>query len=75
MTQPVKKPKVEELCYAQSPETVTAELDECNSTADDQEAALIALVEHRTREVHHLQQRISYYSRQVFTSSLPTFPY
>ncbi|CAK9330345.1 unnamed protein product [Citrullus colocynthis] len=65
MTQPVKKPKVEELCYAQSPETVTAELDECSSTADDQEAALIALVEHRTREVHHLQQRISYYSRQL----------
>ncbi|XP_038880724.1 uncharacterized protein LOC120072326 isoform X2 [Benincasa hispida] len=42
-----------------------AEPDECNSTTDDQEAALIALVEHRTREVHHLQRRISYYSRQL----------
>ncbi|XP_050937472.1 uncharacterized protein LOC103502273 isoform X2 [Cucumis melo] len=67
MTQPVRKPKAEELCFAHSPEIITEELtpDECNSTVEDQEAALIALVEHRTREVHHLQQRISYYTRQL----------
>ena len=76
MTQPVKKPEVEELCFAHSPEITTEDLtpDECNSTVEDQEATLIALVEHRTREVHHLQQRISYYTRQVFTSCSSTFP-
>lgn len=67
MTQPVKKPRLEELWCAHSPEMDAAEADECNYTADEQEAALVALVDHRTREVHHLQQRISYYTRQVFT--------
>ncbi|KAG6587393.1 hypothetical protein SDJN02_15102 [Cucurbita argyrosperma subsp. argyrosperma] len=65
MTQPVKKPRLEELWCAHSPEMDAAEADECNYTADEQEAALVALVDHRTREVHHLQQRISYYTRQL----------
>lgn len=70
MTQPVKKARVEEeLCYGHhSHEIDTAEADECNSTADEQEAALVALVDHRTREVHHLRQRVSYYTRQVIFS-------
>ncbi|VFQ70648.1 unnamed protein product [Cuscuta campestris] len=31
----------------------------------EREEALVALIEHRTREVHHLQQRICYYKSQV----------
>ncbi|CAB4280403.1 unnamed protein product [Prunus armeniaca] len=31
----------------------------------EQEEALVALIEHRTREVHHLRQRVSYYKSQL----------
>lgn len=31
----------------------------------EQEEALVALIEHRTREVHHLRNRVSYYKTQV----------
>ena len=41
-----------------------------NSRAE-QEEALVALIEHRTKEVEHLRQRISYYKSQV----LPPFPH
>ncbi|XP_009339039.2 uncharacterized protein LOC103931318 isoform X1 [Pyrus x bretschneideri] len=31
----------------------------------EQEEALVALIEHRTREVHHLRNRVSYYKTQL----------
>ncbi|KAM1736822.1 hypothetical protein FF1_015108 [Malus domestica] len=31
----------------------------------EQEEALVALIEHRTREVHHLRQRVKYYKTQL----------
>ncbi|XP_022134734.1 uncharacterized protein LOC111006933 isoform X2 [Momordica charantia] len=65
MTQPLKKPKVEELSVSDAQPTAIDAVDECNSTAEEQEAELLALVEHRTREVQHLQHRISYYTRQL----------
>lgn len=33
---------------------------------NEQEEALVALIEHRTKEVEHLRQRITYYKSQVF---------
>lgn len=32
---------------------------------EEQEEALVALIEHRTREVQNLRQRVSYYQSQV----------
>lgn len=36
-----------------------------SDSRQEQEEALVALIEHRTREVKHLKQRISYYQSQV----------
>lgn len=55
----VKKPKQEE---------EEEENGGCNSK-DEQEEALVALIEHRTKEVQHLRQRISYYKSQVLSLS------
>ncbi|KAH9705670.1 WD REPEATS REGION domain-containing protein [Citrus sinensis] len=52
----VKKPKQEE--------EEEEENGGCNSK-DEQEEALVALIEHRTKEVQHLRQRISYYKSQL----------
>lgn len=41
------------------PETVST------SNYEEQEEALVALIEHRTKEVEHLQNRVSYYQSQV----------
>jgi len=32
---------------------------------EEQKVALIALIEHRSRELQHLKQRVSYYQTQV----------
>lgn len=45
-------------------EEETANGEDDNSIAE-QEEALVALIEHRTKEVEHLGQRISYYKSQV----------
>ncbi|CAN0915918.1 hypothetical protein LINGRAHAP2_LOCUS29402 [Linum grandiflorum] len=42
-----------------------AEFDDNEETTDDEEeSALVALIEHRTREVEHLRKRIDYYTSQ-----------
>lgn len=47
--------------------------DDENSRAE-QEEAMVALIEHRTKEVEHLRQRISYYKSQVgFSTLFPIF--
>lgn len=65
-----KKPKVEE--YEQEPEHHHHHHDhdsESNSQ-DQEEEALIALLEHRNKEVHHLRTRVTYYNSKVsFTSA------
>ena len=42
------------------------------TTIEEQEEALVALIEHRTREVKNLRHRLSYYKSQVpsFSRSL-----
>lgn len=39
---------------------------------EEQKVAFIALIEHRSREVQHLKQRVSYYKAQVPSSSSST---
>ncbi|XP_043694718.1 U5 small nuclear ribonucleoprotein 40 kDa protein-like [Telopea speciosissima] len=57
-----KKPKVE----MDSLEKVTVEENgEDRCIVDDEEEALVALIEHRTKEVEHLKQRITYYRSQL----------
>ncbi|CAN1242141.1 hypothetical protein LINPERPRIM_LOCUS5236 [Linum perenne] len=42
------------------------DVNEIEETSDDeQESALVALIEHRSREVEHLRKRIDYYTSQV----------
>lgn len=75
----LKKPKVEtnddnepEL-LSTTITTTTKKMDDNNSdhnssdsdSRQEQEEALVALIEHRTREVKHLKQRISYYQSQL----------
>lgn len=36
-----------------------------NGDAGEQEEALVALIEHRTKEVEHIKQRLAYYSSQL----------
>lgn len=63
---PLKKPKVEtndgDEVELQS-KTTTNNMD--NNSREEQEEALVALIEHRTHEVKHLRHRISYYKSQV----------
>ncbi|OMO94736.1 hypothetical protein CCACVL1_05854 [Corchorus capsularis] len=44
---------------------VKKEEEEDESSIAEQEEALLALIEHRTKEVEHLRQRISYYTSQL----------
>ncbi|KAL2935585.1 hypothetical protein RDABS01_018703 [Bienertia sinuspersici] len=39
--------------------------DDVSTSYDEQEEALVALIEHRTKEVEHLNNRISYYQSQL----------
>ncbi|KAK8990760.1 hypothetical protein V6N11_028721 [Hibiscus sabdariffa] len=41
------------------------EEEEDENSREEQEEALVALIEHRTKEVQHLRQRISYYQSQL----------
>ncbi|KAG2678385.1 hypothetical protein I3843_11G000800 [Carya illinoinensis] len=63
---PLKKPKVEtndgDEVELQS-KTTTNNMD--NNSREEQEEALVALIEHRTHEVKHLRHRISYYKSQL----------
>lgn len=43
--------------------------DDEQTTRQEQEEALLALTEHRAKEVEHLRNRITYYKSQVFTLS------
>lgn len=66
-----KKPKTETI----EEEEVGTPADENGRAQDDnsrkeQEEALVALIEHRTKEVEHLRNRISYYQSQVSSSFL-----
>ncbi|EOY22645.1 Nucleotide binding protein, putative isoform 1 [Theobroma cacao] len=54
-----KKVKEEE---AEEDEAATGEDEDSRA---EQEEALVALIEHRTKEVDHLRQRISYYNSQL----------
>lgn len=59
-----KKPKVE----------VDDQIGE--DSIDEQEEALVALIEHRTKEVQHIRKRIAYYQSQVSSfHSIPLNPY
>ena len=40
--------------------------DASTSNYEEQEEALVALIEHRSKEVQHLTNRISYYQTEVF---------
>lgn len=40
-------------------------MDDDNNSREEQEEALVALIEHRIHEVKHLKNRISYYKSQV----------
>ena len=60
----LKKPKAEEReeeADGEVSENGTAE----NISISEQEEALVALIEHRTKEVEHLRKRIDYYKSQV----------
>ncbi|KAL7161951.1 hypothetical protein ACSBR2_042431 [Camellia fascicularis] len=68
-TPPVlKKPKAEE---REELDGEVAIVSDKNGTAnsssfrDEQEEAMVALIDHRTKEVEHLRQRISYYKSQL----------
>lgn len=70
----LKKPKIEPQETAQK--LGQDEEDEENNDEEmkerirnEQEEAIVALIEHRTREVDHLRQRITYYNAQVFLCS------
>ncbi|KAM7475801.1 hypothetical protein LguiB_023044 [Lonicera macranthoides] len=39
--------------------------DDNGDSRDDQEEALVALIEHRTKEVEHIRKRIAYYQAQL----------
>lgn len=45
--------------------------DDGTNSKEEQEEALVALIDHRCREVQNLKQRISYYTSQVFLSQQP----
>lgn len=54
-----KKPKVE------VDDRITEEDNGEINSRDEQEEALVALIEHRTKEVEHIRRRIAYYQSQV----------
>lgn len=54
-----RKPKVE------VDDRITTEEDGDENSRDEQEEALVALIEHRTKEVEHIRKRITYYQSQV----------
>ncbi|KAL7139723.1 hypothetical protein ABFS83_09G072700 [Erythranthe nasuta] len=66
---PLKKPKIE-IVEDEEEEEEEAEEEEKDGEIDEQfmkeqEEALLALVDHRTKEVGHLNQRIMYYRTQL----------
>lgn len=68
----LKKPKVEEEEEANGNHNNNKEDENTSDTSrQEQEEALLALIEHRTKEVEHLKYRISYYKTQVFFSFSP----
>lgn len=60
-----------------NPKTVNGEEDNGRRMEEqdrkEQEEALIALIEHRTKEVEHLRQRLTYYKSQVLFFFLPRY--
>ncbi|KAL6319372.1 hypothetical protein AAG906_014046 [Vitis piasezkii] len=54
-----RKPKVE------VDDRITTEEDGDENSRDEQEEALVALIEHRTKEVEHIRKRITYYQSQL----------
>ena len=77
----LKKPKIEKTSEAGEEKRSNnggnhEQEDEEETTRKEQEEALVALIEHRTKEVEHLRHRISYYTTQVckfFSLFLPFF--
>ncbi|XP_021905604.1 protein tipD isoform X1 [Carica papaya] len=62
----LKKPKVEEEEEANGNHNNNKEDENTSDTSrQEQEEALLALIEHRTKEVEHLKYRISYYKTQL----------
>ncbi|CAA0811298.1 transducin family protein / WD-40 repeat family protein [Striga hermonthica] len=65
----LKKPKIEPEEEEQDddgfPEEESNEEKLGEQIRNEQEEALVALIEHRTKEVEHLRQRISYYKSQL----------
>lgn len=59
----VKKPKIE--LEAEEDEEQEMEGVEEEQNRKEQEEALLALIQHRTKEVEHLRQRITYYKSQL----------
>ncbi|XP_073299399.1 uncharacterized protein [Primulina huaijiensis] len=59
----VKKPKIE--LEAEEDEEQEKEGAEEEQNRKEQEEALLALIQHRTKEVEHLRQRITYYKSQL----------
>lgn len=71
----LKKPKTEPQETEQHLDQEEEEEEEENHDKEmeeqirrEQEEAMVALIEHRTKEVDHLRQRITYYKAQVFLS-------
>lgn len=48
-----------------SPKPIMEEEQNGSTSREEQEEALVALIEHRTREVNNLRHRLSYYQSQV----------
>ncbi|XP_027121663.1 uncharacterized protein [Coffea arabica] len=66
----LKKPKIEKTSEAGEEKRSNnggnhEQEDEEETTRKEQEEALVALIEHRTKEVEHLRHRISYYTTQL----------
>lgn len=64
----LKKPKTERREDSNGGGVAMAMADDNGDSRDDQEEALMALIEHRTKEVEHLRKRIAYYQAQVVNS-------
>lgn len=75
-----KKPKIETIDEEEEEERSNngnreQNDDEEQTTRKEQEEAFVALIEHRTKEVEHLRNRISYYKTQVFCLLLSFSPF
>lgn len=62
----LKKPKTEpQETEQQLEEEENNDVENEEQIRIEQEEAMVALIEHRTKEVEHLRQRITYYKAQV----------